>query len=397
MPYFRWHGVDLGGKKRSGLLFAASVSDLNALLHKQNIALVSYTIKRMGRYKAIRVSYKAQLFEQLAQLLNSGLLLPDALEVVCRQLHHPHLQEMIQQVAHQIKKGTAFHMACAQFPQLFDVVTVHTIQVGQESGQLSQTLYDLADHLQAMQRFHKKIRSAVAMPLITFAFFIVVALVLFVGIIPRFETIFNSTGQPLPYLTRLALQISNFFRSWHVLYIGISITIAFILLKLYARTDSGKTLYDHLVLKIPFIGMLKKRAAALRIFRSVALLLQGGMQLVSALTISHGLLKNKQLELWFDDIIQAVQSGASLSNALARYQGRWFDQDAIAIISVGEESGSLSTMLERVSHIYEESINRILATMSILIQPLLMIILGLLIALLVFAIYIPIFNMATVV
>jgi len=397
MPYFRWHGVDLGGKKHSGLLFAASASDLNALLHKQNIALVSYTIQRTGRHKPIRASHKAQIFEQLAQLLNSGLLLPDALEVVCRQLHHPHLQEMIQQVAHQIKKGTAFHMACAKFPQLFDVVTVSSIQVGQESGQLPQTLYDLADHLQAMQRFHKKIRSAVAMPLITFAFFIVVALVLFVGIIPRFETLFSSTGQPLPYLTRLALQISNFFRSWYTLYIGTSIIIALVLLKLYARIESGRTFYDRLILKIPFIGTLKKRAAALRIFRSVALLLQGGMQLVPALTISRSLLKNKQLEDWFDDIIQAVESGASLSNALARYQGRWFDQDAIAIIAVGEESGALPTMLERVAHIYEDGINRILATMSILIQPSLMIILGLLIALLVFAIYIPIFNMATVV
>ena len=285
MPYYRWYGVDIVGDAKKGVLFARGAEHLDRLLLRREIALLSHTPQRQWIRKPIRMKHKLQFFRQLAVLIDSGVLLPDALAIVGDQLNHPPFQELVHAIAVQVQEGVSFSFALESSPQIFDQITIQLIRAGEESGNVTGGLDAITGHIAATQDFYSRLRSALFLPAITLIFFLAVVLIIFVLIMPRFIDIFASMKQEIPPLTKRLLSISTFMRSPLM---GILVAVGGILSIIgwrTTRTGGGRRLLDRLLCGLPLVGPIIKQRFVGYTMQALSVLLQGGMPLVQALGV----------------------------------------------------------------------------------------------------------------
>lgn len=398
MAYFKWQGVDVTGTIREGKTFARSEQDLDALLLKQEVALLSCTPVRQNRFsRKISLDEKIHFFRQLAALLDAGVMLPDALEILCDLITNVRLQELVHELSADVQEGVSLSETLAQHPDIFDDLMVRMIRVGQETGKLAVALEHLSSYLDVMNGFSKRLRSAALLPMMTFGFFALITGVIFVVIVPRFMQIFKSMHKDLPALTKVVVSISDMLRSgWVVLVLSLMI-LAVLGIGRYMRSEQGKVVIDRILLRIPWFGQLTKNSALTCFLHSISMLLTSGVLLVKALQVSGAEIKNSVVHGQIHELEGAVTSGVALSRAMSTIPNTVFESDLISIARVGEESGNLGQMLKKAAVIYEGKVNRSITFFTTIFQPLLMIILGLLITLLIFAVYLPVFNLASVV
>jgi type IV pilus assembly protein PilC len=395
MPYFKWRGVTIVGDWRTGKQFAPSHQHLDAHLLKKQIALIeSWPVATRWFLRPVSRADTIQFFRQLSVLIQAGILLPEALVIAGAQVSNPRLQEVVYAVADAVQGGVSFGDALQRYPKVFSKIMVQLVQAGEESGKLAPALQALCDHLEATHDLYSRIRAALMMPIVTFLFFCSIVSVMFVVILPRFEHIFASMKVPIPPLTRTLLSISSFMRSGSMLVLAGLITLIIVCLWLLKRTHKGKTMFDAFWLKVPFIGGLLRYRFTAYFFHSLGMLLEGGMQLVPALAVVRQSIGNAVFEKQVAVVQNRVDAGESLSDALAESDDGLFSSEAIAMVLVGQESSSLPMVLKRVAAAQREQIRSKLTTATTLVQPLLMVFLGLLVALLIFAIYTPIFNLS---
>lgn len=395
MPQYTWSGVDITGRMHTGKLYARSAQELDKLLFKQEIALLQAKPIFSLFNKTVAIQHKIEFFRQLSQLLNSGVLLPDALVVVGSQTYHPGFQDIIAHIAQDVQEGNSFSWAMAKHPGIFDNLMVNMMQAGQESGNIVQALIMLADYLQEASDFNKKLTSALAMPVITFIFFCVIAALIFMVVMPQFVTMFGSINQ-LPTITIVMINISNFVRSWRAVLALVAVASLMVAARIYVKT-TGQYVWDALVLRLPVVGTIIRQSSLSYFLHAVAMLLAGGVQLLPAIKIAKGTVSNRALKKHITFIEQDIEAGRSLSQAMLYDSGQIFDAHVMAVMRVGEESGQLVPLLNRAAQSYQVAVQRSIMFMTMLINPLLMIILGLFVALLIFAVYVPIFNMSNVV
>lgn len=394
MPYFMWRGVDIKGRMQKGKLFARSEKELDSLLLTREIALLRHKIAHTRFARSITQEIKIHFFRQLASLMRAGLLVHDALLVLSPQISNPRFQHIIATIADHVMQGKQLSEQLKQYPTLFDTVTIEMIQVGQESGTLAVSADIVADHLQSKHQLNKQLRAGALMPGITFLFFFMVLFVIFVAVIPIFADLFASTGKHLPKMTQVMLSISSFLRSIYAL-VAIGIAIVFFLgIKWFAHHN--KKIVDGFILQLPFFGRLTRKKSLVYFTQSLSLLLKGGMQLVPALAVAQKTVNNSILRDSLVQIEHDVTAGSSLSDACARQQ-EWFGQETVAMVSVGQESGQLGEMLHKVAFLHEERVKEALLFVTKVIQPLLMVFLGLLVTALLFSVYVPIFTLSQVI
>lgn len=398
MPYFTWKGIDIEGRIHKGKLFAQSAQELDALLFKHEIALLRSTpIRQITIFGSVSLSDKIQFFKQLADLLNSGVLLPDALLVVASQTQQVKFQVIIDKITHKVHAGSSLSQALAQYPLIFDFVMVQMVKVGEESSKLGSILAMLGDYLQMRSDFSRGLRSAMLVPCITLGFFFCITMVIFALIVPQFAAMFQSAGQNLPRITKAMLFMSDFVRSSGMLYlvgiISLGLFIAYRLLK----TEKGTYMRDVFVVNIPLIGPLIRESSLSYFLHALSLLLQGGMPLMQAIGVAKATVRNSFLAKNLATIEQAIGAGSSLSQAMIHNMAQIFGAEVIAIVRVGEESGRLAPLLARAASAYQAQVQRTLAWIITMINPLLMITLGVLITFLIMAVYVPIFNLSNIV
>lgn len=399
MAYFTWKGIDLQGSIHKGKLFARSSAELDALLLKQEIALLSCAPAKQILFmeRGIRQSQKIQFFKQCAQLLDAGVLLPDALTVIYSQTHHSQWHLILATVSNCVHEGSSLSQALERYPAVFDSVMINMIHVGQESGHLVASLTLLGDYLTTKHEFGNSMRSAAMVPLITLGFFTIIAMAIFIFIIPHFITMFESVKQELPAVTRMMIASSDFFRSrFLLLFIG-CIAASIIVARSFITTKRGAFVWDSFLLRVPCIGFLIMQSSLANFLQAMAMLTGGGMHIVPALAVAKGMIGNKRIKYHIEIIEKEVHAGSSLSQAMIFEPGQIFGAHAIAIINVGQESGRLTVLLNQTARMYQENIKKNIAMLTTLINPLLMVILGLLITFLVFAVYLPVFNLSNVI
>ncbi len=396
MPYFQWRGVDITGAYKGGKLFAKSATHLDSQLLKRGIALLKTKPVRFQLFgRPISLAHKVQLFRQLSVLINAGVLLPDALTIVADQFDQPRLQEVVHTLADNVHEGISLSKALCNYPKLFDAMIVQQIRVGEESDNLADALDALSNALEMHYDFQQKLHSTLMIPCMTLGFFVCVALVIFVFIVPRFAQLFATVQKDIPPLTATMLNISTTLRSPQIFIYLVSLFLVGLLVRIYAKSAGGKQKLDQLLIQIPFIGTLIKYRFLANFLQSLAMLLKGGMQLVPALQVIYAGTTNIIFKKQIEDILQSVDAGSSLSAAMLENSDSLFSQDVIAMVTIGQESGQLIGMLQKVAALYHEKVKRQLTLSTTALQPLLMIILGLLITALIFAVYGPIFNLAS--
>ncbi len=397
MPYYKWKGVGPFGTKHKGNLFAHSPEELSQFLAKREIVLHKCSQEFLRWPRPISQRLKLDFFIQLSELVEAGVPLADALSVIVYQTQHLRFNMVVQNIHDDINKGFSLSSALAHQGGVFDQFMIQIVQVGQESGDLVGALRALCDYLQRSQDVSKKIRSAALVPLLSFGFLLLIAVFTFLFVMPHFETIFSSMGKSLPATTATLIAISKALRSWYGLAGLIALVGLVLLVYWYCTLKQGKKLMDRIVLVLPLTGSLVRNVHGAYFFRSVAMLLKGGMQLVPAMRIAQELTNNSILKETFVDIACDVAKGQTLSEILMIHYNDMFEPDVIALIRVGQESGNLAAMLSKVADRYERLLNRRLTLYVTLLQPLLILGLGFFVALMIFAIYAPILQLSNVV
>jgi type IV pilus assembly protein PilC len=398
MPYYKWSGIDITGCMHKGRLFARSKEELDALLFKQEIALLTCSpVRQIWLQKKVSLDLKIQFFKTLAEMLGSGVLVPEALLIVSSQTPHAFFQEIIANIAQDVHEGASLSQALAKYPHIFDSMMVNMINVGEESGRLAISLTLLSDYLATVQDFKKRLWASMLVPLCTFIFFCFVALIIFIWVIPHFTHMFDTAKQQLPTSTKIIISLSNFLNSQlSLLFLGLFILVIFIAWR-SSKSVTGKLYIDACMLKLPWIGTIIQESNLAYYLHAIAMLLHGGIQLRPALSIAKQTVNNSIIRKQLDIIEHEVDAGNSLSQAMIYEPDQIFSAEIIAAVRAGEESGRLVSVLNRSAHLYQEKVKRSISLVTMLINPLLMLILGLLIAFLIFAIYMPIFNLSQVV
>jgi type IV pilus assembly protein PilC len=392
MPYFKWVGVDIRGATKKGKKAAHSSQDLSEKLFKSGIALLhAGPIYAPSFFWPIADKAKGDLFQQKAKLLRAGLLLPSALTIVAQQARNPIVYDMLFQLGCDIQHGVPFAKALEKHTKLCDPIVMIMLTAGYESGNIISAMENVALYFYKRYAFNKSVRSALAMPFLTLLFFIGISLFIFVFIIPRFADMFSSLQQELPALTRSMIQVSDFIRSFSMLYVVASVGIIFFVVHYYCR-NAGKQLWERLVVQIPFIGVVIWQYQMSQALQALSLLVSSGVTLVAALTIvsnsvDQSLIK-KQLALLHDD----VAAGQLLSNAMATTSV--FLPEIVALVHIGEETGTLGQSLERAALVYNDALEVSLRRFVFFLQPIVIILLGFLVTTLIFAVYLPIMQLS---
>lgn len=395
MPYYAWRGVDILGEDKTGKMYARSPEYLDSVLFGREIALLHYQpISWRWRYRAVSQELKIEFFKQLAVLLEGGVALPQALLVVAEQLHHPGMQEIIHEIADLVDHGNAFSSALSKYANAFDPISIQLAKAGEEAGSLGSALTAIAERLEMRQEFSRALKNALILPSLTFAFFLAITLFLFTFIVPRFAELFASMHQELPSSTMFMMQISNYVRSWHFVVAAALMSLFGYALFIFGKTKQGKEIKDQFILKVPFVNTIMWYRFIAYFLASLAMLLKRGLQLVPALHTIALSMNNVVFKEYVQTLEEMVRNGRSLTVALQDMGSYQFPLELIALVHVGENSGTLEVLLEKAAIRYQNQVKRLLSRFTALIQPTLMIVLGLLVLLLIFAIYLPIIQLS---
>nr|AOH36171.1 type II secretory pathway protein [Luteimonas sp. JM171] len=396
---FVWEGTDKRGTKMKGEEQAKSANLLRAELRKQGIrpTVVKAKPKPLfgGAGKTITPKEIAVFSRQIATMIKSGVPIVQALEIIGNGHKNPKMAEMVNAIRVDIESGSPFNEALARYPVQFDELTRNLVKVGEAAGVLETVLDSIATYKENIETLKGKIKKALFYPAMVIVVALLVSAILLIFVIPQFEAVFQNFGADLPAFTQMIIAASDFMVSWWWLILGITIAGIVGFIMAYKRSPSLQHSIDRMVLKIPIIGQIMHNAAIARFSRTLATTFKAGVPLVEALESVAGATGNTVYEKATLRIRDDVAVGYEMNMAMK--QVNLFPHMVIQMTSIGEEAGALDTMLFKVADFYEEEVNNAVDALSSLIEPLIMIFIGIVVGGMVVGMYLPIFKLAAVV
>ncbi|HEY5653694.1 MAG TPA: type II secretion system F family protein [Pontiella sp.] len=341
--------------------------------------------------KKVKVGDLAIFCRQLAISVNAGVPLRDALDTIGTEVEQLQLRHALQDIVSQINNGRNFSEAAACHPKIFNVMFCGLIKVAEESGKLPSTLKQLADYLERTDRLQRRIRAMSAYPIFIAIFFVIVCLIMTLFILPQFTDIFGGLGAKLPIFTRIVFAANNFFID-HIIEIFGGLILTITALVFYGRTQRGAFRKDRIKLATPYAGDLIKKYVLARFCRSLSIMVQSGVPISVALEICAEAAGNKVIEKNIINVRERILVGHRISESLERTG--IFPGLVVRMMSVGEDSGQLPEVMERVSELYEDQVEVSVMTTMALFEPLVICVFGAFVLMIVLAIYLPIFTVS---
>ena len=394
---FRWEGRDKKGKRLKGRSLAPDEAALRADLRRQGIApsrirKQSNALKRGGKVNAMDI---AVFSRQLATMLAAGIPLVQGFEIIGTGHEKPSMQKLILDIKSDVEAGTSLHESLAKHPLYFDDLFFNLVEAGEQAGALEGLLDKIATYKEKTEALKKKVKKALFYPAAVLAVAIIVTIILLVFVIPQFESLFKGFGADLPAFTQMVINLSRFVQADGI-YIGaVVFAIFWTFFYFKKRSRRMREFLDRAALKMPVIGPILNKAAIARFARTLATMFAAGVPLVEALESVAGATGNIVYENAVLRMRDEVATGQRLQRAMETTE--LFPNMVVQMIAVGEESGSLDTMAAKVATFYEAEVDNAVDAMSSLLEPLIMVILGVLVGGLVIAMYLPIFKLGTVV
>ena len=393
---FAWEGRDKRGNRVKGKSLAPDESALRIELRRQGIApsRVRKQAQSMkgGRVNAADISVFAR---QLATMLASGIPMVQAFEIVGSGSEKPALQKLILEIKTDVEGGTSLHEALGKHPLQFDDLFVNLVEAGEQAGALETLLDKIATYKEKSEAMKKKVKKALFYPAAVIAVAFLVTIILMIFVIPEFQKLFEGFGASLPAFTLLVINISEIVQHQGI-YLGV-VAGAAVWTFLYFKKRSRKMreILDRMSLKFPIIGPILNKAAIARYARTLSTMFAAGVPLVEALESVAGACGN----IVYEDAVMKMKDEVATGQRLQRaMEARGiFPNMVVQMIAVGEESGSLDTMSGKVATFYEAEVDNAVDAMSSLLEPLIMVVLGVLVGGLVIAMYLPIFKMGQVI
>ena len=394
---FVWEGKDKRGQKVRGKTLAANEATLRAELRRQGVAPTrvkthSNTFRSGGKVSNEDIAIFAR---QLATMMSAGIPMVQAFEIIGNGHEKPAMQKLVLDIKANIEGGSTLAESLSKFPLFFDDLFVNLVEAGEQAGALESLLDKIATYKEKTEALKKKIKKALFYPAAVLVVAVIVSLILLIFVIPQFEDLFKGFGADLPAFTQMVVNLSRFVQSqgwWMALLIGGGFYTFFYFLK---RSKKMQLASDRILLKFPIVGPILVKAAIARFARTLATMFAAGVPLVEAMQSVAGATGNIVYEEAVLRMKDEVATGQRLQRAMENTG--LFPNMVVQMIAVGEESGSLDTMSGKVAEFYEAEVDNAVDSMSSLLEPLIMAVLGVLVGGMVIAMYLPIFKLGQVV
>ena len=401
MPVFAYEGRSSSGEVRKGEVEAADLSSAKNRLRQMQIR--ADKVKQKGSFEINiptpaflkpRVNTKDLVIftRQFATMIDSGLPLVQCLDIQSKQAPNPTFRDQLADIKDQVESGSTFADALRRHPNTFDELFRNMIAAGEVGGILDTILNRLAAYLEKADRLKRQIKGAMSYPVIVILVAAVVVTLLLLKVVPTFESMFAEFGQALPAPTQFVINLSKWLQAnWIFLFGGIA--LVFVGIKQFYKTPRGEVMIDGIMLKLPIFGELLIRVAVARFCRTLGTMVASGVPILEALEICSRTAGNKVIENAVDGVREAISEGRPIAEPLS--EAKVFPEMVCQMIGVGEATGALDVMLSKVADFYEEEVDQAVENLTSMMEPLIIVFLGVIIGGLVIAMYMPIFSMAS--
>lgn len=403
MSVFEYIALDEKGNQIKGFIDAPGAAAARQKLREENVYPVEINQAQTKKETAVSAALKINLWErvsagevavftrQLSTLLGAGMPLVPSLSILMQQEKNPLLKKTLAQIREQVNEGKSLTEGMSQFPQTFPPFYLNMVRAGEASGTINLVLERLADFSENQQALMSKIRSALAYPIIMFFVGTLVIFLLMAFVVPKITTIFTDMNQTLPLVTIILIKVSNFLKSfWWLIFILLGAGAA-TFKYMASGTENGRRMWDNARLKIPLFGQINRKIAIARFCRTLATLLQSGVPLLAAMEIVRNIVNNVIIGDAIRQAAKDLEEGKGLSGPLTK--SGLFPPLVTEMIAVGEQSGSLEVMLNRIAAAYENESQSNIMVMTSLLEPVMILVMGLVVGFIVVSILLPIFEM----
>lgn len=399
MQAFQWTGMNKQGMRVRGVIDAPDLKSAEMTLKTNGIEIISIRQKPatknsfFGLEKRIKTKDIILFTRYLSTMLNAGMPILASLEIISRDQENSTMKSMVTSLKTNISTGMSFSDALAQFPKYFNQLYVSLTRAGEKSATLDKVLNHLIKYLDKIERLKSKVKTALIYPVTIVVIAMVVSLILLIFVVPQFQKMFESSGVKLPMFTRMVIGFSEGLRHyWLIIFASIFLLIYSIKI-MRKRSEHFSDWFDHQILKLYIIGPVLQKAIIARFSRTLAITLDAGLPIVesmkSMVNIMGNKLYSKAISKVCEDLVNGNQLGASLEST------RLFPGMVVQMISVGEASGALGEMLNNIANYYEEEVDYVANNLSTILEPLILVVLGVIMGCFIIAMYMPIFKMGT--
>lgn len=400
MPVYEYKGITKAGKNVRSTIDADSVRTARAKLKKDGIYVVDLKDKTKSKAAAkkrgsssgsVNIEERATTTRQLATLLRANIPLVDALAATADQSENMTMKEALSDIKNLVNEGISLDAALGRYPKIFNHIFVTMAKAGAESGTLEVILMRLAEFTEAENELNSKVKSAMLYPIIMLVFVLVMLSVMFVFVIPKMQVIFESAELKLPWYTEVVIGASGLMVNYWLVII-LAMVGGFFSFRSWKNSPSGSRQWDRIVLKLPIVGKLARMIAVSRFTRTLSTLLVGGVPMLQAMDIVKNVVGNSVLAEAIEDARNNISEGESVAVPLKR--SNQFPPIVTHMITIGEKTGELENMLTQVSDSFDFQVKTQIGGLTALLEPVMIIMMGLVIGIIVFSIMIPMFEMA---
>lgn len=402
MPVYEYVAKDRTGKSLVGTMEAASQRDVAAALREKGaIAITKIAEPKKGLNAEVKLpkwldfgskpnARDVALFSrQFATVINAGLPVVQSLSILQRQAEKQGMKEALKAIREDVETGVQLSDALAKFPRIFNRLYVYLVRAGEVSGNLDSILERIANYQEKQQALKGKIRSAMTYPAVVLVIAIGVTWFLLTGIVPQFATILDQLGGELPLLTSMLIAVSDFLRFQWYLLLGLIVALV-IGVGYYYRTNNGRHVIDRLLLRAPIIGNLVQKSSIASFSSTFGLLLKSGVNIVESIEITKGTAGNIIVQDVLTESKDAVQRGEQMSFTLSKYP-KVFPPLVTSMIAIGEETGAVDSMLEKIAAFYEREVDEAVEGLTAALEPALIVFLGIVVGFIVAGMFLPMF------
>lgn len=399
MAIFRYKAKNAKGRTKSGLDVAMSEADLSQRLRRQNLDVISIAAADNSLEAKLNLLLNkpkgkdlAVFSRQFAVMISANVPIVESLVILIEQTSNFKLKQAVAEVAFEVTAGSLLSDSLGKHPRIFDNFFINMVKSGEASGKLDEVLEYLADQTERSYDTASKVKGAMIYPVFVLIAMVVVGIVLMVKILPSLTGMLQESGMDLPVTTKIIIATSDFLVNYLWLVIVLVIGLVF-LVRLYLKTDKGRRNWDSLTLRIPIFGKLVNYVVLTRFTRSLGTLLKGGVTITKSLEVVSGVVSNKVYEDIILRTLQSIKDGNPLSTVM--------NAESIVpkmvpqMISVGERTGKLDVVLDSITGFYTREADKMLANLSSLMEPIIMVIMGIGVGIMVAAVIMPMYSMAT--
>jgi len=398
MPTFKYIAKESSGKTVSGVLEYSDKALLIEALRKKGLVIISIdeTAKRMriSSDGAVKLEEIVIFSRQLATMVDSGIPLVQALDILCEQIEKPVFRNILIKIKDDIETGSSLSDALARHPSVFSSLYISMVRAGESSGALDDILDRLATYLEKANMLQRKVKSSLVYPAVVITMAILITLVMLLKVIPTFKGIFSMLGGTLPLPTRILITISDTIREMFI-YVAVGLGVFIFALRKYMKTRHGRETFDKLLLGMPILGPLFRKVAVAKFTRTLATLVKSGVPILISLEIVGKTSGNTVIEKAVDSVRSGIKEGENIADPLAKSGA--FPPMVVRMIKVGEQTGELEKMLMKIADFYEDQVDAAVSGLTSLIEPLIIAFLGIIIGGIVIAMFLPVFKLTEII